>query len=253
MLSTLVAAVGLLLGIPILVAYAYALYVNTYWRRKGVPFVPATPFVGNLLPLLTARTSTAAHFSKLYAQAKDYQAPVLGTHIFMKPSLIIADRELIRRVLVKDFASFSNRHSSSDIHTDCLGTTNLFFVKNPAWRTIRLRLTPFFTSGKMKHMFGLMDDIGAELNQTLLAISPAEKNKGIEIKDLMARYTTDIIASCAFGVHANSLKNPDSDFRAQGRMMFNYTVKRAIEFSSMFFLPEIVGFFGFKVQHENWV
>lgn len=243
-------------------AYLYALYVNTYWRRHGVPFAAGTPLIGNLRNMITGRLCAAEHYQQLYEHAAAQRTPVLGMHLFMKPTLLICDRELIKRVLVKDFGSFNDRHSTSDLHTDLLGTANLFFVKMPAWRMIRSRLTPFFTGGKMRQMFGLMASVGNELNGTLVAMrhktmddgvgdkSERQQSHGIctEMRDLMARYTTDIIASCAFGVQANSLKNPDSDFRREGRSMFQYTLWRAIEFTSLFFLPEIVPFFGFKVS-----
>lgn len=245
-----------------IVAYLYGLYVNTYWRRHGVPFAAGWPLVGNLRNLLAGRQCAAEHYQQLYESAVAQRVPVLGMHLFMKPALLVCDRDLIKRLLVKDFGSFNNRHSSSDLHTDLLGTANLFFVKMPAWRMIRQRLTPFFTGGKMRQMFGLMADIGENLNGTLVALQQqqqpmdgtekADQREGhgicTEMRDLMARYTTDVIASCAFGVQANSLKNPDSDFRREGRYIFQYTLRRALEFTSMFFLPEIVPFFGFKVS-----
>lgn len=245
-------------------AFLYALYVNTYWRRHGVPFAAATPLVGNLRNMITGRLCAAEHYQQLYERATVQRTPVLGMHMFLKPTLLICDRDLIKRVLVKDFGSFNDRHSTSDLHTDLLGTANLFFVKMPTWRMIRSRLTPFFTGGKMRQMFGLMTAIADELNGTLLAMThqPMDGVDGAmdegdrkqahgvctEMRDLMARYTTDIIASCAFGVQANSLKNPDSDFRREGRSMFEFTLWRAMEFTSFFFLPEIVPFFGFKVR-----
>ena len=144
---------------------------------------------------------------------------------------------------------FFSRHSTSDIHTDTLGSSNLFFAKNPGWRRIRSRLTPFFTSGKMKQMFYLMNEIGDELNNVMLKFEVNTKTKTFctEIKDLCSRYTTDIISSCAFGVNANSLQKPDSEFRKHGKAIFNFTYKRAIEFSSIFFIPELVSVFRFKV------
>lgn len=79
------------------------------------------------------------------------------------------------------------------MHTDVLGSSNLFFITNPAWKVLRARLTPFFTSGKMKQMFHLMKDIGNEMNDTMLSFQLNEKTQNfcLDIKNLLARYTTD--------------------------------------------------------------
>lgn len=44
--------------------------------------------------------------------------------------------------------------------------------------------------------------------------------EAIDIKEVIARYTTDGIGSCAFGLDCNTLKNPDSDFRKYGDKIF---------------------------------
>lgn len=98
-------------------------------------------------------------------------------------------------------------------------------------------------------MFYLMNDIGTELNALLMTITVDEKTKSacVELKDLCARFTTDILASCAFGVRANSLAQPNSEFRKHGRAIFDFNWYRAVEFMSLFYLPSVATFFKFKV------
>lgn len=43
----------------------------------------------------------------------------------------------------------------------------------------------------------------------------------VDIKEVVSRFTTDIIGSCAFGIECNSLKNPESEFRRYGRKNFD--------------------------------
>lgn len=109
---------------------------------------------------------------------------------------------------------------------------------------IRTKLTPFFSSGKLRQMFTLMATIGTELDQTISEQILKDSDKSIctEIKDIVARYTTDVIASCAFGVNAHSLTNPLSCFRESGRKIIEFTYQRAIDFTCIFFLPDL-GFF----------
>lgn len=42
----------------------------------------------------------------------------------------------------------------------------------------------------------------------------------VDIKEIVARYTTDSIGSCAFGIDCNSLENPNSEFRRHGKRHF---------------------------------
>lgn len=101
----------------------------------------------------------------------------------------------------------------------------------------------------MKQMYGAMCSVAEELDQLFGSFEMNAKTQQvcIEVNEIFARYSTDIIARTAFGVKANSLKDPNSEFRRHGREMFDFKWYRAIEFTSIFFLPQIVPLFGFKV------
>lgn len=64
-------------------------------------------------------------------------------------------------------------------------------------------------------MFPLILECGKELEEILK--EPAEKEETVEWKDILARYTTDILTSCAFGIKTNSLRNPGEEFVKYGR------------------------------------
>lgn len=66
------------------------------------------------------------------------------------------------------------------------------------------------------------------------------------MKDLSAKYGTDIIGTTAYGLNVNSLNNPDDEFRRHGKQIFQFNTFRSFEFLSMFFFPNIVRMAGMK-------
>jgi len=103
---------------------------------------------------------------------------------------------------------------------------HLFLLPGKRWRNLRVKLSPTFTSGKMKMMFQTLVDCGQELGSILE--KSASNEEIIEIKDILARYSTDIISSCAFGIQCNCLKNPDAEFRQWGRKIFEPSLRNSI-------------------------
>lgn len=83
---------------------------------------------------------------------------------------------------------------------------------------MRAKLTPTFTSGKMKMMFETVCSICDEM---IAYVHENAKSDQTEMKDILARFTTDVIGNVAFGLDMNSMKNPDSMFRKMGRKVFD--------------------------------
>ncbi|XP_037812139.1 uncharacterized protein LOC119603923 [Lucilia sericata] len=243
-----------LILILFLTLYFYLKYRYNYWTRYGVPQIPPTMLVGNLGPLLRLSKCSAQVIKDIYHHPEAKDKAIVGIYLFHTPALLIRDPELIKRILIRDFNKFCNRYSNSDVLGDPLGSQNLFFLKNPAWKEIRFKLTPFFTSGKLKQMFPLVEEVGRNLNNYLLNMPFTNNEQNsfeLELKEFCALYTTDVIATVAFGVEANSFKSPNGDFRRNGRAIFHFNPRRAINFSVVFFMPHLVPYLGIKVVPDE--
>jgi len=59
----------------------------------------------------------------------------------------------------------------------------------------------------------------------------------VEVKETLGRFTTDVIASCAFGINSNSLKDPDSEFGRHIRSVFIFSVKKGLAMLFAWFAP----------------
>ena len=67
----------------------------------------------------------------------------------------------------------------------------------------------------------------------------------------MGRYTTDVIASCAFGIDSNSLKDPDSEFGRRISTVFTFSVKKGLLTLMAFFAPYINTFLRLKFMDDK--
>jgi cytochrome P450 family 6 len=213
-----------------------------YFKRVNLPYVKCIPILGSFFNLKGFYETVRLLYNNPDVKGK----PVFGIFNFHKPALMVCDPELIKRITVKDFNSFSDRYASSNDH-DTLGNNGLFASKNPKWKHMRSKMTPFFSSAKMKMMYYLMDKTSSDLIAHITEKLDEDGKVELEMKSLSALYSTDNIANCVFGIDANSLKNPDGEFRKAGQSCFNMTLYRTIEFGSFFMIPQITKLFGFTM------
>lgn len=116
------------------------------------------------------------------------------------------DTQLAKNILIKDFSNFADRGQFHNGRDDPL-TQHLFNLDGKKWKDMRQRLTPTFTSGKMKFMFPTVIKVSEEFVKVITEQVPAAQNGAVlEIKELMARFTTDVIGTCAFGIECNTLR-----------------------------------------------
>ena len=60
-----------------------------------------------------------------------------------------------------------------------------------------------------------------------------------EAKELCARYTTDVVATCAYGIRGNALQDPDCEFRRMGREILEPSFWKNIRMLIIFLLPRL--------------
>ncbi|XP_049308965.1 cytochrome P450 6g1-like isoform X2 [Bactrocera dorsalis] len=218
--------------------YVWCRYTYGYWKRNKIPYMTPLPLIGNMEVLFKMSNSFYLYLSDVYKDAKMSKAAAVGIYILNKPALVLREPELIKSVLIKEFSKFANRSATCDPHNDALGWNNLFFIRNPQWKDLRTKITPVFTTGKIKQMYSLMTEIGTELEAHLNSFAKTDDAFVTEVKELCANFTTDVIATTAFGIKANSLVDPNAEFRALGRKQLTITFRRAIQFLIAFFYPK---------------
>ncbi|XP_017050276.1 cytochrome P450 6a2 [Drosophila ficusphila] len=208
----------LVIAVTSLLAYLYHRNFN-YWKRRGIAHDAPHPLYGNMVGF---RKNRVMHdiFYDYYNKFRRSGNPFVGFYFLHKPAAFIVDPKLAKNILIKDFSNFADRGQFHNGRDDPL-TQHLFNLDGKKWRDMRQRLSPTFTSGKMKYMFPTVIKVSEEFVKVMTEQVPATPNGAVlEIKDLMARFTTDVIGTCAFGIECNTLRHPVSDFRTMGQKVF---------------------------------
>ncbi|XP_044261850.1 cytochrome P450 6k1-like [Tribolium madens] len=179
-------------------------------------------------------------FHKIREIYNKFSTPYVGIYIFNQPTLVIRSPELLKKVLVKDFDKFINRKVAANEAVDPISFHTLFSSKNDNWRNLRAKMSPVFTSGKIKLMFPLMKECGSDL------VNYIKKHNGevIEAREVTKKYAVDIIFSCAFGINSYCLKNDNSGILQIATQLVDFnSVKRNISIFCFFFMPKLVDIF----------
>lgn len=187
-----------------------------FWSSRGVPGPKPSFLFGNFKHVTLAKISLGDFLTEGY---KTYENEAMwGVYSFQTPILVVKDPEFIKDVLIKDFTVFSHRGFKVSEKVEPL-SQHLFNLETERWRPLRSKLSPIFTSGKLKNMFPLLIECADHLKSFLKL--QVDKHSAIECRELTAKFTTDVISVCVFGFKTNSLSEKDSEFRKFGRQFFD--------------------------------
>ncbi|XP_055375905.1 uncharacterized protein LOC129608436 [Condylostylus longicornis] len=214
-----------------------------YFENHGIPYEKPKFLKGNM---------TGKYLSdvkRLYECFKNDSKPIFGMYILFNPTIVIKNLDLIKKILIKDFHTFPERGFYTNKKDDPL-SVHLFNMDKEGWKEQRSKLSPTFTSGKMKYMFSVVDKITNRLAEALNDAIILNKNDNeIEMKEYLARYGTDVIGNVAFGIECNSLKDPNAEFREFGRKAVNASVGNFFGRILKANFPQIARFF--KIRNQS--
>ncbi|XP_045464627.1 cytochrome P450 9e2-like [Harmonia axyridis] len=209
----------LLLSILIILVYFLAIKPFNYWRERGVKTERVIPVFGDNFGVMFGLESFIDQTKRMYNTLPNER--YYGLYQFSLPTLVIRTPDLIKKLCVKDFEYFLNRRNLTPEGCDVLFSKNLINLKGQSWKDMRSTLSPTFTSSKMKSMFVLICH-----NAKLFTEHFLEKKEDlieVEFKDSICRFTSDVIASSAFGLQVDSLKDRNNTFFKMGRESLDFT------------------------------
>lgn len=239
-------ALGALLVVIFVYKYMTADY--SYWKKLNVPYLePTFPF-GNIKNQVTNKKDIGTCFKDLYDQMPGER--YFGIFELGKPTLVLKDLKLIKSILVNDFSSFDDRgHIHENVKKDYLAVLHLFNLKKEAWKRMRTKMSPTFTSGRMKLMYNLMNKCSQTLDKYLQNVSAS--NETVELKDLLSRFTSDSVSSCLFGLETNAIVDKDSEVRKISKIMFPTSAWTMAKLLLSINHPFIYELFGLEINFKQ--
>ncbi|CAJ1057151.1 thromboxane-A synthase [Xyrichtys novacula] len=202
--------------------YWYAIYPFSFLSRYGIKHPKPVPFYGNVFMFRQGFFEPMKEIIKTHGR-------VCGYYLGRRPVIVIADPDMLRQVMVREFSSFPNRMAfrfATKPMTDCL-----LMLRNEHWKRVRSILTPSFSAAKMKEMVPLINTAIDALMNNLNVYS--ESGEAFDIHKCFGCFTMDVIASVAFGTQVDSQNNPDDPFVSHAQMFFTFSFFRPI---MMFFI-----------------
>lgn len=223
----------LLLAVTLFIIYKYLSRNFKYWHQRNVEGPTPSPFIGNLWDCITISTSLGDLFQKFHNSS---DAPYVGIFTFGEPALVIRDTTIIKRMLQKDFKHFTDRILYPARH-DKITHSTLFVQQNREWKLSRTKLSPLFSSGKLKNSFEIIKAISAEM-VSYMKINPVQ-----DTQDLFQKFSTEVIVQGFFGINGECFSSECSEIYKQVRVLFDFKLRNALVQSMYYFGRNLINLF----------
>lgn len=218
----------------------------TYWDRKGFKTLPNfTFFGGHFHDLISGKMSIGECIEVLHNSTDE---PFIGIYGIFRANLLVRNHELIRSILIKDFTHFTDRGIHCNESYDPL-SANLFGLRGQKWRNMRNKLSTSFSSAKLKAMFTTIVDCGSTLQNHLDEL--IENGELLDVREVAAGFTTNVIASVAFGIDVDTIYDPNNEFRVCGRKIFEPNFWNSVRALLAFIQPELMSVIRMKVTDQS--
>lgn len=233
--------------------YWYCTMTFNYWKEKGIHYTEPIIIFGNIKDRVLFRISFHEFQRDLYRRFDGHK--YAGIYEGRRPVLIIRDPELIKLIMVRDFEHFVDRPTLGLSNSPYLKNM-LINIKGQRWKNLRALMTPTFSSGKLKAMEILVEQCGQQLG-TFLQNESNKNSRGdkcieLEMKELFGRFTLDVIATCAFGVQCDSLKDRNAEFvKIAARFNDISLLNRLLIFFVILVCPQHARFFPLRVVNRQ--
>lgn len=223
----LILAIVIVLLIVLLIIFLK--YKHNYWKYLDIPHdepkqwnVIIQEMLGKIPNDYASKTQ---RYEQLYRSFKG-TGPFCGFHVQLDPFVLVLERELVQRILIKDFSNFNDRGLYHNSKKDPL-SSDLYCITANEWKEMRIKLDPIFRPEIIKalhnssfnaegqaHLLNAFDV--ALLNQPRVGIN------FVDVRPLVRRYVLASIAKNVFGLDVNlQARFPLNEFDEMTQLALN--------------------------------
>ncbi|GAB0087201.1 Cytochrome P450 [Sergentomyia squamirostris] len=238
------------IALILLAIYLYFRWHSSFFARQGIVGLRGFPIVGNMWKFVSMKK----HFGEVYDEI--YRSHPTANYVgFFKmgnPAVIVRNLDIVKNILVGDFSTFNANDFIVDPKIDPLVINNVFVATGDRWKLIRNQISPLFTYPRVKACFPIIETV----RQSLVQYIQTNKSLEIEVKDLGERFTTDVVASCAFGVEGEAFTNPNSDFKRLASSIFAPSNANMLRSMILLFWPKLTSVLGVAFltkEVDTWI
>lgn len=212
---------GFIIAFLIFLVTALSFYFKKsyqYFALRGIPYLRPQILFGNLPRQILGLESIGISLQKMYNEMTKKGWKYGGYFTFCVPMVLITDLGLVKRVLGEDFEYFADISAST--HENDPLYSQLTNLSGDEWESMRSKVKKVFTSGNIRNVLECIVQCPGVAVLSSRINSGIQSKKPIDIKDILASFMTNALASCVFGVVCNY---------PEGKSPFRYYGKKATE------------------------
>lgn len=166
-----------------------------YYKRHNIPHVSMK--FSHIFDKKSPKKHLALQYAEIYNKQRHSDCPIILVNNLSSRSIVIVDVELVKKISTEYFNYFADRgmyFTKNDPLTHVLGS-----LHSAPWKSLRSKLTPRFTSAKLKQIFGILKSASDKFIGRLSDLVGSE-SKVIEFCDLFNGFISDEIVPMVIGI-----------------------------------------------------
>lgn len=220
-----------------------------FFRSKKV-FYLGNAFAKAVYYLTLKKIGMYHLFQVNYDKMKHAGVHVAGNIDFGTVHYTVTDLELLKHIMVKDFDHFVNRRPLQVLNNDVVFKKMIAFRQSEQWRALRSKLSPTFSSGKIKKVIPIFKESWKKLVKYIDQWSSPDGE--IDLVECFSKFTLDTITSAICGMNSHALAQRElSSFELIGKKFsITFGTKVMIKFAIVYYFPKFAGWMGFSVSES---